>query len=170
MNELDLAWLAGFLEGEGCFHFSSRNLAKGYIGSPCVSVYSVDEDVIVRAARLIGSPVRRVIRRTVTGKKIFGTSCAGQRAIELMATLKPRMGARRAAKIDEVLSCAAARPGQARGSRCGQTSLTEADVISIRREALTGKRGIQTRLARRYKISQAAIWSIIAGRSWKHVA
>jgi hypothetical protein len=57
MTESDLAWLAGLLEGEGCFHFTR---------TAYVVISMTDEDIIERAASLMNSKWHAV-KRLVTG-------------------------------------------------------------------------------------------------------
>ena len=62
-NREDLMWLAGYLEGEGCFW-------AGHKGNMIVTVSTVDEDIAKRAHCLMGGCLSQV-RATVTGKKVY---------------------------------------------------------------------------------------------------
>lgn len=55
----------------------------------------------------------------------------------------------------------------ARGERSGVTSLTEADVLTIRR--LCGSGLSQREIGQKFGVSKHAIWCIANRRTWKHV-
>ncbi len=107
MTALETAWLAGLLEGEGCFtlhperpHIPARAFIQLYVGM-------TDEDVVLRAAELIGGKVN--VRQRHSGdsfpnaKPLFFTSVAGQKAEDVMRAVQPFMGSRRKAKITTIL-------------------------------------------------------------------
>lgn len=54
-----------------------------------------------------------------------------------------------------------------RGSANGYAKLSEYQVIEIREHLANGE--TQRAIAKRYGVSQYAIWTIAAGRRWKHV-
>jgi predicted DNA-binding protein (UPF0251 family) len=54
-----------------------------------------------------------------------------------------------------------------RGQQHGMAKLTDAGVRTIREEWLLGVP--QRTLARRFGVSQRAVWNILRGRGWKHV-
>lgn len=91
-------WLAGLLEGEGSFGFN-------YSGRPCVQVQMGDADVVAAAARLMGGrllgPYTRPTRPS--NKAMYHAKRVGAPAIEVMERVWPWMGARRTARISEIL-------------------------------------------------------------------
>lgn len=93
----DIRWLAGYLEGEGCFTFTG-----GKYRYPRIVVESTDEDVIQRVVKLWGNKARAVQH----GKHKVGYSVASTcaKAAGWMMTLYPLMGQRRQARIREVLT------------------------------------------------------------------
>lgn len=96
----DLAWLAGLLEGEGCF-----SLAKGHGPRHKITIQlsMTDEDVVRHAAEIagVGASVKCYQRG---GKDVFVWIVGKQNdAAALMMTLCPLMGERRQAKIRECL-------------------------------------------------------------------
>ena len=102
MTDVELAWLAGLLEGEGSFL-----LHNGKTPSPRVSVGMTDEDVIAKAAVLMGATYRPWLskRDKALGRKmVYRTAISGHRAVDLMRRILPMMGLRRAAKIRELLA------------------------------------------------------------------
>lgn len=100
MDARDLAWLAGLLEGEGCFIANKRSP-----GCPNVRLYMTDRDVVERAATLMGSEVRerKYMVNIPSRQMTYGCSLSGEAAYALMSALLPHMGARRAGKIKELL-------------------------------------------------------------------
>lgn len=107
MKDADLAWLAGLLEGEGCFYLAIRHNKDG-TPRPLVSVLvtMTDEDVVCRVHEVVktGAVYRREPKRV--GWKTSWTWCDSNvdNVVPLIRLLKPLMGARRSAKIDEMLA------------------------------------------------------------------
>lgn len=93
----DIRWLAGLLEGEGCFLYHS---------SPAIVLNMKDKDVVERAAVILGN--RSVRMKTPPAKPQWNQTytCAvyGARAAGWMMTLYGLMGVRRKDKIKEVLA------------------------------------------------------------------
>lgn len=119
ISEMDLAWLAGLLEGEGSFILEKRTRRpkekpEWIFFSPRLQVAMLDQDVIARAAGLIGSKFWN--RKSAEGRRpLFETVASGWRASELMIQLRPHMGKRRRAQIDKALDGATpphGRPSQ----------------------------------------------------------
>lgn len=102
MQESELAWLAGLLEGEGSFMMSRNTVNHKVYLYPKVVVTMTDKDVIQRAALLFGTGVYTV--KVKTGKTQYRAQVTGTRAAEFMKQLLPFMGERRSAKINEILA------------------------------------------------------------------
>jgi len=103
--EQEIIWLAGLLEGEGCFYMDkqlSRSGSGEYTRTPKISVGMVDEDVIVHVARLFGTKVYAA-KPYREGKRMYTATTSGVKAAWLMRAILPWMGARRSEKISEVL-------------------------------------------------------------------
>lgn len=103
MTPEETAWLAGLLEGEGCFYLQR---ARGYWkrGYPALRLQMTDHDVVARAAALMGGA--RVQRREPGGpnaQPTFLISLMGWPAVDVMQAVRPLMGERRAAKIAELV-------------------------------------------------------------------
>lgn len=91
----DVVWLAGLLEGEGCF-----DLQRGKY--PRVRLAMTDRDVVGRAATLFGSSIRLTLK---SGEKpTWHAERQGAAAAEIMRAILPFMGARRSQRIAEILS------------------------------------------------------------------
>lgn len=101
MTDIEIAWLAGFLEGEGSFGVSGKHT----IG---IWLQTTDGDVIEKAAKLMGSLVHGPYTRPSdigkNRKPVFTTTLCSSKAADVMRLIRPHMGARRGAKIDEILS------------------------------------------------------------------
>lgn len=101
MDTRELTWLAGLLEGEGCFGRSG--------GTARVTLAMTDEDVVTRAARILRAPVVGPVQPSQkrkdggTRKPVYSASVYGSRAAGWMMTLYTLMGSRRQAKILESL-------------------------------------------------------------------
>lgn len=152
MNDLDRMWLAGLLEGEGCFAFA---------GTPKIILEMTDEDVVERAAFLINSYVKARTPKP-NRKQVFHTEATGERARNVMEAILPHMGKRRSAKIREVLKLSAGRPGVAIGDRCGASKISNEDAEVIRYLYLKRKELCRSgqSIAEEYGVSQAAVWYI----------
>lgn len=110
MTDIELYWVAGLLEGEGCFNVS-------FAGSFRVTVKCnmTDEDVIRRLHKIVGAgtvrgPVEKKAQNGRGKPQWIWTLGRTQGAEELMRALHPLMGTRRAAKIDAILRLLAERP------------------------------------------------------------
>lgn len=94
----DLLWLAGLLEGEGAF-----DAHRGRY--PRIRLAMTDRDVVGRAASLMDSKVRLSLREAPF-KSTWHTELSGEKAAAVMRAILPYMGARRSAKIAEILAAA----------------------------------------------------------------
>jgi hypothetical protein len=98
MTDVELAWLAGLLEGEGCFsNRADRNC-------PVIEVKMTDLDVINRVAEMFGRTAWLIPAQRKGYQDQYRTKIQGEPARELMRKLLPMMGERRSARIQELLS------------------------------------------------------------------
>jgi hypothetical protein len=93
-----IEWIAGFLEGEGCFTMTGKP-------SPRIIVMGGDKDVLDRLAEWAGcgrvsGPMKT---RSDSHTPMWCWNKSGPEAADLMRAIRPFMGARRQARIDEVL-------------------------------------------------------------------
>jgi len=98
----DLHWLAGLVEGEGCYRQAKDRRNGKTVGSLQLAIGMTDRDVIERAAKLIGSPVYKY-EKLPPRKPIYQAVVSGQKAAGWMMTLYSLMGERRRAKIAELI-------------------------------------------------------------------
>jgi hypothetical protein len=109
----EIAWLAGLLEGEGCF-FAGDN------GGITVQMKTNDKDVIMHAAGVLGAKrVGFVPRNGYDPAWIVRLS--GALAIGWMMTVYPFMGERRRSKIREYIVYWKSRPGKGRFPKSAET-------------------------------------------------
>lgn len=101
--EQETLWLAGLLEGEGCF--------RARIHSVIVRLKMTDEDVVRKAAVLMGGKCKRLPHygRPSHWKTSFEVNVCSEKAIQVMKRILPFMGQRRKAKIEELLERASHR-------------------------------------------------------------
>lgn len=104
MNRDDLLWLAGLCEGEASFDLHRGKYPRMRIGM-------TDRDVVGRAATLMGVSVRLSLKPKPYAA-MWHAELSGTRAVEIMRALLPHMGARRSAKIAEILGHATLSPSQ----------------------------------------------------------
>jgi hypothetical protein len=98
IDDQDLAWLAGLIEGEGTFLTGPPSAPR----SPAVQLSMVDRDVVERAGTLLGVTV--VPSRREGWKTAYCVRVRGSRAVLWMKRLRPLMGARRRDQIDRAVA------------------------------------------------------------------
>lgn len=122
----DIYWLAGLIEGDGCFTSS----ASGE-GCPTIAVKMSDRDVVVRANNILRPggecPVRMFPDARSDRQPIFISKLTGARAIGWMMTLYPLMGERRQARIRELIAAWKTTP---KSQRPQNKSLVRAKLIA----------------------------------------
>jgi len=104
MNDREICWLAGLLEGEGCFDIK-KNKDHRY---PRIQVNMNDRDVVERVATMIGANVLGPygLHRSdnLNAQPYYQVCVQGAKAVDVMKKVRPFMLSRRAAKIDDVLA------------------------------------------------------------------
>lgn len=96
----DFWWVAGLLEGEGCFLLVTTK-CKGHVYyHPRIDLAMTDEDVVARAAKILGGTYRRR-KYKPKGKRlpVFKCSIYSKNALQWMHRLLPLMGKRRQEKL-----------------------------------------------------------------------
>jgi hypothetical protein len=100
IEESDLHWLAGLLEGEGSFLAGPPSAPR----SPAVQVAMADRDVVERAGGLLGVAVMVVPSRREGWRTAYSVRVRGAPAVLWMERLRPLMGTRRKAQIDRAIA------------------------------------------------------------------
>lgn len=89
----DIAWVAGLLEGEGCF--SSNK------GQPCIQINMVDLDTIEKIRGIINPNIKICIIEKPNKQVQYKITVGGSLAIQWMMTIYSLMSKRRQMKIKE---------------------------------------------------------------------
>ena len=104
---MTIQWLAGLLEGEGCFT-SARVGSVGRHTTPLVSLCMTDKDVIEQAVTMMERIGKREFcrhtRRLPSGKRAYQVQTTGLPAAKIMVYVLPLMGHRRRRRIRHVLA------------------------------------------------------------------
>lgn len=102
LDRTDLAWLAGLLDGEGCFDTPR--------GNPRVRVKMSDHDVVLRAADIMSA---RTYPEIVEGRKpLLVAQVTGKQAVAVLRAILPFLGARRTTKATEIILAFQVRTGE----------------------------------------------------------
>lgn len=111
MTNEELAWLAGWLEGEGSFCYGAyRNLNersrthKAY--TLAINSFCVDRDIVARAAKIAGAAMYEIQPRceTTWNRQVgWRFAMTSEPAADLMRMLLPYMGERRSEQIKKAL-------------------------------------------------------------------
>lgn len=158
MTEVQTAWLAGLLEGEGSFIAappSDRRRAR-------ITLSMCDEDVVARVATMWGISYCKTGHhlRNPKWKPEFRITLRGAKALEVMLAVRPHMGNRRQTQIDAAM----ASPRKNVVVR----KLDEAKVREIRQRLKQGE--TLSALALAYGVSRFMIRQIRDGLVWKSAA
>jgi hypothetical protein len=158
MDERDLYWLAGLLEGEGSFVAGPPSSPN----RPRIQISMTDQDVVERVAAFFGIQYIQVRRQGKEGqnwKTAYNVFLRGKRAIALMKILYPLMGKRRRKQIEHAL--ASYDPYK----HCKNTAkLSESQVLEIYRRAHAGER--HHLIAAEFGVNRTTVTDIKRGKSW----
>ena len=97
MSNLEIAWVAGLLEGEGTFSYPPR-----------IRLSMTDKDVVIRAAEIMQAA--HVVEDTwdadhITGRQVrYVCTLSGTQAVRWMMTAYGLFGARRQERLKGILS------------------------------------------------------------------
>jgi hypothetical protein len=101
MTDIDAAWLAGLLEGEGYFQ-----ITKSRPNNPTqvlIRLSMTDKDVVEKAAKLLNVPIN-CKAQTTEKKTIYSISLSRRDDVEkVLLQILPHMGSRRSGRINECL-------------------------------------------------------------------
>ena len=100
----ELYWIAGFLEGEGCFY---RNM-RGTIG---ITVSQVQREPLARLCNLLNGKIHQYSQTSIKQHIYYRWQIYGLKAEEIMKAVFPLMSPKRQAQISVCLSWYASRPG-----------------------------------------------------------
>jgi hypothetical protein len=118
VSTIDIAWLAGLLEGEACFCVCDRRVKDKTYKRIYIQLVMTDQDVVERAANLLGTSAKPMPwRNNGMTKPTWRAYLCGDKAAGWMMTLYKLLGHRRQAKIRECLSAWKASPGRTKLQR-----------------------------------------------------
>lgn len=99
LNLKDKYWLAGLIEGEGCFCINRNQNKTEY---PGFKMNMCDEDIIAKAANILNHKYS-ISYKTIKEKPVYLITFTGKKAYRLMQLMHPLMGKRRQSKINEIM-------------------------------------------------------------------
>lgn len=108
LSEIEIAWLAGLIEGEGNFGLDTRSAKQYNVStsppSPHLKIAMTDQDIIERLSKLVNKKSFFATRPTVTGKRVYIVH-VDDRAIlgMLLPRLFPYFGKRRQEAVQKCL-------------------------------------------------------------------
>lgn len=97
MTSQEIMWLAGLLEGEGCFSWTVHN-------TPVIKLKMTDPDVVERCKNLTKKGSLYIEKRREGWKTAYIWKVNGRDAAALMMTILSCMGIRRFTKIKEIIA------------------------------------------------------------------
>jgi hypothetical protein len=106
MSLTTIGWVAGLLEGEAHFHWNN---------SPYIRLAMTDADIVAHVGKLTGYDPTTYFPKQPNRKQVWVVNIGGTRAVAWMMTIYPLMGARRRAKITDILQQWKNAPGFPRG-------------------------------------------------------
>lgn len=102
-REQEIIWLAGILEGEGCFRILTDKHNINTRAKLRVELTMTDKDVVEHAASIFPGTVRLRTPHEQY-KQAYRVSWCSAKAEEVMRAVLPYMGERRSAKISACLT------------------------------------------------------------------
>ncbi len=161
-DEKKLYWVAGLLEAEGSFMAS----APSEPNRPRIALPMTDEDVVARAADILGVRYNALRSRNEKHKNVFRAMVRGRQAVEQMKILYPLMGKRRQAQIDKALASFNDFP-VSQGEHNANAKINEEQARDIKARLLNYDS--LERIAEDFGVSISLVREIKYGRTWKHV-
>ena len=154
IDPLDLAWLAGLLEGEGSFMTGPPTSPH----LPAIQISMIDRDIIERVGRLIGGTAATIRPRKAHWQVSYAVRVRGARAVAWMHALRPLLGERRTAQVDRALASYVCRSNRVLDDSKAQGAL---DLLA---------EGLPVRdVAARYGTSIWCIYDLRLGRTHRHL-
>jgi hypothetical protein len=102
MTDLESAWLAGLLEGEGYFQITKPR--HHHPTQVVIRLSMTDKDVVEKAAKLLNNVPINQKARTTKRKPIYAISLSKRDEVEkILLQILPFMGNRRGQRINECL-------------------------------------------------------------------
>lgn len=96
LQDAQIAWAAGFLEGEGNFRRTAR-------GTLVVRAAQVNREPLETLLGLLGGSLAEESRRTTSGSAVHVWTLTGFAARDLLLAIRPWLSSRRREQADDVL-------------------------------------------------------------------
>ena len=130
ISQKDLFWLAGIIEGDGCFSYTN--------GKPIIQISMTDSDVVERAAKIFNSGVyeSKFVKKS-SHKQIYTTFIKCSKALVFMDELFPLMGHRRQQKIQEIKDIVCQKNLNKKQSEYNRLVKFKDDFISLRKKFMS---------------------------------
>ena len=108
LSEIEIAWLAGLIEGEGNFGLDSRSAKRYKVStappSPFLRISMTDQDIIERVSKLVNKKCFSPTRLTAAGKRVYTVHIGDRTTLTtLLPRLFPYFGKRRQEAVQECL-------------------------------------------------------------------
>lgn len=106
LTDVEIAWIAGLLEGEGSFCLDARS-AKRYNKStsppsPTLQIAMVDEDIIQRLAEYLNKNYSTLTRKTIKEKTVYKLNVGDRATLTyLYPRICPFLGKRRKIEVQK---------------------------------------------------------------------
>ena len=112
LSEIEIAWLAGLLEGEGNFGLDTRSAKRYNVStappSPFLRISMTDQDIIERVSKLVNKKCFSATRLTATGKRVHIVHIGDRATLAmLLPRLFPYFGKRRQESVQKCLDALA---------------------------------------------------------------
>lgn len=104
--EIEIAWLAGLLESEGSFVLPTPSSPR----QPGILLCMTDEDVVQKVAAILQINYIYLQKRKENWLPAYRIQLKGTRAVAVMRRVRPYMGLRRGAKIDQIIADYESKP------------------------------------------------------------
>jgi hypothetical protein len=100
----DLAWAAGFLEGEGSFQSMRGQWKDKVYYSPCVRASQMEKEPLQFLVEIFGGTLKQYSNRGFKKRKCWAWGAYGSRARGIMMTLYGMLSAKRQTQIRKALA------------------------------------------------------------------
>lgn len=153
-HDVDLAWLAGLLEGEGSFMVGPPSAPR----RPAIQMSMTDGDVVARAAAILGCRVFVIRPRKKHWSVAYGLRLRGLGAVRWMTALRPFLGKRRQGQVDRAVASYQSR---------SRTKLTCDDAAQALNLLADGDS--VSDVAQRFSVSVWCIYDLRLGRTHREI-
>lgn len=129
VSDVDLAWVSGLFEGEGCVGWIDTRRRGNNAGY--VTIAMVDKDIIDRVERVTGIG-RRFEQKLKSGKTLYQWRVNKQEdVVAFLTKILPFMGQRRTARIKEVMDGILKYEDPRLGNRGKRRWSNEQEIVNV---------------------------------------